>query len=201
MADAVATRPLGPQDDGRRMTLEELKRADVEEGYIYELAQGVLVVAELPSFYHMLIVLAIRDALVEYKRQNPGRVFAVAGGAESGLDLPESVTRRHPDISVYLSPPIALDAQPWDTWIPEFVIEVVSASSRQRDTAEKPRDYLLAGVRLYWIVDPETRSAELLSRRADTWTRTRVEADGTLASGLLPGFELKLPDLFAVLPS
>ena len=41
---ATVTTPLriGPADHGRAMTLEEFLDADVEEGYRYELAQGVL---------------------------------------------------------------------------------------------------------------------------------------------------------------
>ena len=46
---ATVTTPLriGPADRGRTMTLEEFLDADVEEGYRYELARGVLEVNQV----------------------------------------------------------------------------------------------------------------------------------------------------------
>ncbi|MCL2391044.1 MAG: Uma2 family endonuclease [Oscillospiraceae bacterium] len=40
---------------------------------------------------------------------------------------------------------------------PDFVIEVISPSSATRDTVIKLHQYMHAGVREYWIVDPELR--------------------------------------------
>lgn len=200
MADTVAITRLGPQHDGMRMTLREFNEVEFEPGYIFELARGVVVVAELPNVFHMLIVLAIRDALILYRAKHPERIFAVAGGGESGVEMPAMESRRHPDISAYLTPPPTSDAQPWDTWIPEIAVEVVSESSRKRDFDDKPDDYLAAGVKQYWIIDPPRKRATLLTRAADnTWKRADIEAAGTISTGLLPGFSLALSDILAVL--
>lgn len=56
---ATAARPrqrLGPADQGRTLTLRQFLRADFEEGWLYELARGVLVVTEVPNPEHGLIV-------------------------------------------------------------------------------------------------------------------------------------------------
>ena len=42
-------RPLGPEANGILMTPEEFDRADFEEGNRYELINGVLIVAPIPS--------------------------------------------------------------------------------------------------------------------------------------------------------
>jgi hypothetical protein len=42
MATIATPLRIGPADHGRTMTLEEFMEADVEEGYRYELARGVL---------------------------------------------------------------------------------------------------------------------------------------------------------------
>lgn len=197
MADTVALTRLGPQHNGLRMSLDEFREIEFEPGYIYELAKGVVVVAELPSYSHMLVVLAIRNALIQYQFANPARIFAVTGGGESGLEMPTMQSRRHPDVSVYPTPPPTPESQPWETWIPEIAVEVVSATSRERDYDDKPDEYLKAGVRLYWIVDPLTRSATVLTRGADGWKSEKLDESGSLKTGLLPGFSLPLAQVFA----
>ena len=47
---------IGPADNGRVMSLEEFREAEVEEGYRYELARGVLEVSEVPNDPHGKIV-------------------------------------------------------------------------------------------------------------------------------------------------
>ena len=46
---ASLTLRIGPADHGRRMTLEEFREAEEEEGYRYELGRGVLEVTESPE--------------------------------------------------------------------------------------------------------------------------------------------------------
>jgi len=198
MAGAPASVLIGPAHDGTRMSLDEFADADVEPGYIYELEKGVIVVVDVPGVPYMLVRHAIRDALVDYKRKNPERIYAIADGSDAVMRMPEMESERHPDISVYLTPPPVADAQPWEFWIPEIVVEVVTSQSRTRDYKIKPREYLDAGVRLYWIIDPDRRMAVVLTRRADQWREETFDATGRLTTALLPGFELRLDAVFGV---
>jgi Uma2 family endonuclease len=45
---------------------------------------------------------------------------------------------------------------------PDFVIEIISPSTAKYDRVYKLRKYEKAGVREYWIVDPETKSVQVL---------------------------------------
>ena len=56
MATVASPVQIGPADNGRRMTLEEFTEAEVEEGYRYELARGVLEVTEVPNDDHGQVV-------------------------------------------------------------------------------------------------------------------------------------------------
>ena len=47
---------IGLADHGRTMTLEEFREAEELEGYIYELARGVLEVSEVPNDPHGVVV-------------------------------------------------------------------------------------------------------------------------------------------------
>ena len=200
MAETIAISTIGPESHGQRMTLDEFARVEGHPGYIYELEKGVIVVVDVPGIPHLSLVLQVRNALIKYQLADPTRIYAVTGGGESAMRLPEMQSERHPDISVYRSPPSTPDEQPWDEWIPEIAIEIVSNSSADRDYGIKRQEYLAAGVRLYWIIDPRDRTATVLSRRADKWQEQKLDSTSLLKTPLLPGFELRLADVFSVLP-
>jgi Uma2 family endonuclease len=178
------------------MTLDEFARVEGQPGYIYELEKGVIIVVDIPGVPHAFVKQVVRDALVLYRAANPGRICLIADGSDSALRMPEMQSERHPDISVYLTPLPTGEAQPWEFWIPELAIEIVSESSVHRDYHVKPDEYLKAGVRLYWIIDPRDRSATILMRRGDKWREQKLDSAGILKTSLLPGFELSLTAVF-----
>lgn len=200
MAETIAISTIGPQHDGQRMTLDDFARVEGQPGYSYELEKGVIVVVDVPGIPHMALRLAVRNALIAYQLAHPGRIHAVAEPSDSVMRMPGMQSERHPDVPVYLTPPATPDDQPWEDWIPEIVVEVVSASSVERDYVVKRDEYLKAGVMAYWIIDPRDRTAMVLCRRADSWREQRLAGTGSLTNPRLPGFELCLADVFAVLP-
>ncbi|HEY3242395.1 MAG TPA: Uma2 family endonuclease [Phycisphaerae bacterium] len=199
MAEAISTYEIGPEDAGKPMSLDEFARVEGRPGHLYELSRGVIVVVDVPDVYHERVKGVIRDALVLYRVAHPGCINLMAEGSGYALRLPGMQSERHPDWAIYLNPPPVDVPQPWNFWIPEIVIEIVSEGGEERDYVEKREDYLRAGVRLYWIVDPQQRTAMALTRRGDLWQEQRVGEPATLATPLLPGFELRLQDVFAVL--
>ena len=187
---------VGPEDDGKRMSLSLFARAQSVPGYHYELSNGVIQVSDIPSMTHNLTVAEIDELLTVYKIKNREVLRYHAGGDRAKMELWNRESERHPDISVYLSAPPKNIEQPWDRWIPDIAIEVVSSSSAKRDYEEKPDDYLAAGVREYWIIDPIKKSGLFLTRRADGWIENRVGRRGVWTTPLLPKFKLDLAKLF-----
>ncbi len=47
--------------------------------------------------------------------------------------------------------------------IPDLVVEVTSAATARADRMEKLQEYARAGVREYWIVDPDARTVKVYS--------------------------------------
>jgi Uma2 family endonuclease len=178
------------------MSLADFEHAEVQEGYLYELGRGVIVVSDVPKPKHMRVVLAARNQLIAYQFANPGEVYAVASGAECKVLLAQLQSERHPDIALYKTPPPE-DNNPWPIWIPELVVEVVSLSSKVRDYEEKPDEYLGFGVKEYWIIDPEQRKMLALRRFQGSWREKAVSASGKYKTSLLPGFQLDLGKVFA----
>ena len=184
---------LGPADHGRRMTLEEFREADSEEGYRYELARGVLEVVEVPNDPHGQIVFNSQGALHLYHRQCPGLIRRIGGGGEFRVWIPEFVSGRNPDVAVVLmgTPKDHRERRP-----SSLVAEVVSKRGEIRDYQEKREEYWVYGLREYWIIDPATRRVLVLNRQADQWTERIFQGDEEIVSELLPGFAGTVAELW-----
>ncbi len=172
MADIIDVVVLGPEHHGQRMSLEEFARAEVANDGLFELERGVVIHMATPRITHGYAVKIIRDGITLYEYSHPGVIRYVGGGSEAGVCLPGMQSERHPDLSIYLSPPPPGE-QPWEFWSPDWVVEVVSEGGEQRDYRLKAEEYLDAGVKVYWIVDPRDQSVTVLTRRGDTWVSAR----------------------------
>jgi Uma2 family endonuclease len=178
------------------MSLRKFDRAQGMPGYLYELNRGVIEVMDVPHISHGLTIQAARNQFVRFQLEQ-GTVRYIAGGSDCKLLLPGIQSERHPDLAIYLQdPPPGVD-QPWDTWIPALVIEVVSPHQESRDYADKRADYLAAGVLEYWIIDPAAQSMLVLQRRGDVWVEHRVKRTGKYRTYRLPGFEFDLRPVLA----
>jgi Uma2 family endonuclease len=188
---------IGPADNGRRMSLEEFEDAEGQEGYLYELSRGIVTVSDVPKRLQLFILAAIKTLLYGYSATWEGRIQMIAGGSECKLLIDEFDSERHPDISVYLSPPPEQeDKNFWRRWVPELVIEVVSASSRKRDYNEKPAEYLRIGVKEYWIVDPDKRALVAMRRVRGRWVKRTIMPPAVYKTTLLPDLEIAIATIF-----
>jgi Uma2 family endonuclease len=78
--------------------------------------------------------------------------------------------------------------------VPDLVVEVLSPNDLAYRVDEKIEEWLSAGVRVIWIVNPETRSIRI--ERADRSITRLREADTLTCEELLPGFSYPVADLF-----
>jgi len=214
---------IGPADHGRRLKLDEFIEAEFEEGWVYELARGVVEVTEVPGPWHGRIVDRLARMFIHYDEQHPGRInyqrpeirletrrflgrrlefLAVcrvvvnyrAGGGECRKRLPGMVSDRHPDLAIYLDPEPS-GHKVWTKWVPHIVDEVVSPGGEQRDFVDKHEEYLRVGVREYWILDTEHRRMHALVREGDTREETIVPESGIYHTVFLPGLQVRPAEL------
>ena len=78
---------------------------------------------------------------------------------------------------------------------PDLAVEVASPNDLGRELRVKVEEYLRAGVRLVWLVDPETRSIEVV--RADGGVARLYEQDELSGEDVLPDFRCRVAELFA----
>jgi hypothetical protein len=195
----LTKRKIGLRDHGRKMSLRAFEFAEVEEGYIAELARGYLVVSEVANLPHGLRAAFIRKHLDHYDIEYPGSLYAVLTSMECKLPIPGWESERHPDLAVYLAKPKGpKNRTMWRTWIPELVIEVVSEGSRDRDYTEKRDEYWTLGVKEYWIVDVHLEQVLILKRGRSQWTEKTLGRKDTCETKLLPGFQLPCQAIFDV---
>ena len=189
----VRTR-LGPADNGRVMTLDEYSDADVEEGYRYELARGVVEVTNVPNDPHGQVVSNLHGAFHYYKKTHLGVIRRIGGGSEFQLWIPELVSGRNPDLAVAFhgTPKDGRGRRP-----PRLVAEVVSARGAERDYRLKREEYWVHGLLEYWIVDPSLRRVTVLLRRDHSdWVEVVFEGDALIVGDLIPDLEVTVAELW-----
>jgi putative restriction endonuclease len=198
MATQAKSKPvIGPRHHGRKMSLKAFEFAEVQEGYLVELARGYLVVSDEITFAHSMQSAHIRGKLDCYHYANPTSFCLALDPASCKLLIPEWESERHPDIAVYLSKPKGKkDRTMWRTWIPELVIEIASETSRDRDYTGKRDEYWTLGVKEYWIVDAKLKQVLVLRRGRSQWTERTLGPTDTCETKLLPGFKLPVKAVF-----
>jgi len=77
--------------------------------------------------------------------------------------------------------------------VPDVVMEVLSPATRDNDLGPKRTQYLAAGVRELWLVDPAERAVTV----AGAARAHRLTGEQAVTSDLLPGFALRVAELFA----
>jgi Uma2 family endonuclease len=77
-------------------------------------------------------------------------------------------------------------------------VEVVSEGGEDRDYVVKRQEYLAAGIREYWIIDPSLRQLRILIREGDAWAETILTEGQPYHTPYLPGLEVVLEELLGI---
>ena len=107
-------------------------------------------------------------------------------------------TVREPDIAFFSAAKMPLDVRVtgYSEVVPDLVVEVHSPSDSMREVHDKARMWLSYGVRLVWVVHPETRTIDV--HRPEHTVSTLTEDDSLEGADILPGFTCPITDLFTV---
>lgn len=74
--------------------------------------------------------------------------------------------------------------------IPDFVVEILSDSTSERDRGVKFEDYAAHGVREYWIVDPDAERVEQYVLKGARYELIEPTQDGRIVSRVIDGFSM-----------
>ena len=77
---------------------------------------------------------------------------------------------------------------------PDLAVEVVSPSDRRAEVEAKSREWLAAGCRMVWVVDPETTTVAVY--RPDAGVRTLRIPEVLDGGDVVAGLRLPLAEIF-----
>jgi Uma2 family endonuclease len=166
-----------------------------DEGERYEIIDGEAYMMAPPSRIHQEISGNFYYALRDFLKGKPCKVYAAPfsvrlfPAADHGDD-----TVVEPDITV-ICDTAKLDERGCNG-PPDMVIEIVSPSTARYDRTLKFNKYQEAGVREYWIVDPEARDVSTYILKEGEYTEMHYGAAGAAPVRVLPGCTIDLTALF-----
>jgi Uma2 family endonuclease len=184
---------LGPRSAGLLLDPAEFDGARFQDGWRYELINGVLVVSPTPSRQERGPNQSLGRWLEDYQETHP------QGGALDAT-LPEEEiqtkqNRRRLDRAIWAGN----GRDPAEGEAPTIAVEFVSRGkvNQERDYTAKRAEFREIGVQEYWVIDRFSRSMTVyrfISRNKDIELRIAEDYEAPL----LPGFVLSLSRLLAV---
>jgi Uma2 family endonuclease len=179
-------------DGERPLTLEEYERLPHDDGYRHEVVRGLLVREPIPAGEHGWLEVKLGHHLYEFVHaQGLGLVFGTTGY----ILAEDPLTLRGPDLSFVAKSRLGggYPSRRFRASAPDLAVEIVSPSNRESELEEKARQFLDAGTRLVWIVDPIRRVVTVHTPAAKVCLDDGAELEG---GDVLPGFRLPLARLF-----
>ncbi|MXW25854.1 MAG: Uma2 family endonuclease [Dehalococcoidia bacterium] len=183
--------------EAKLLTADDLLRL-YSEGVRGELIRGVLCETMPAGYQHGKIVMRLGLRLGTFVEP---RGLGTLVGSDSGVWLerdPDTV--REPDLAFTSAEKIALEAEiaGYADVVPDLVVEVASPSDSRREVHDKARMWLSHGVRLVWVVHPETHTVDV--HRSGVAVSTLAEDDALDGLDVLPGFSCDVSAVFGPRP-
>jgi Uma2 family endonuclease len=173
------------------LTADELERMPDDDSVQIELDEGELITMPPAGEDHSNIEVETVFRLKGYaKAHDLGRVY----GGDAGFRLSKG-TVRSPDVAFIRKERVkAIRGKGFIQGAPDLAVEIFSASNSLRQLTRKVKQYLAAACHTVWVIHPERR--EVYVYRSDG-TDSELGVDDSLeAPDLLPGFSLKVAELF-----
>ena len=160
-------------------SLPEGERAELIDGQIYFMAP--------PTTNHQRIVSDLHYQIKDYINRNNGECEVFPAPFAVFLNDNEK-NYVEPDISVICDKNKITDKGCQGA--PDWVIEIVSPSTKQMDYYKKLFKYRTAGVREYWVVDPDRKLVTVYNFERDTMEE--YPFGEAVPAGIYEGFSIKV---------
>lgn len=119
-----------------------------------ELIDGVLYEMLAPTTIHQDFGFQIAYRLQEYIKKNMGKCWVAVAPVDVQLNC-DNRTMVEPDVIVVCNRDKIIRRCVYGA--PDFIVEVLSPSTKKKDLTIKLNKYTEAGVKEYWLVDPDAK--------------------------------------------
>lgn len=164
-------------------------------GRLCELVDGTLVEKAM-GFVESLLALELASLLHAFVKRHR---LGIVSGTDGMVRLMPGLVRI-PDIT-YISwerlPGKRVPTTPIPDLAPDLAVEILSKSNTKKEMQRKLGEYFEAGVRLVWMIDLKTRTAQVY--RSVKAVAKLAESQSLDGEDVLPGFTLSLRELFECL--
>ena len=205
MVAETAAQSFLPVVSSSKMTYEEFLRE--YDGQYAEYVDGEIIKNMSVTQRHDFLTNFLMTVLTFYvSTKKLGRVCGEPYQMKMCID--DKIKGREPDIFFVKSENLDRIGEQFFDGAPDLVIEVISPESVMRDTQDKFEEYETAGVKEYWIIDPNRRTANFYGYDENKKYRMLpISADGLFESRIIEGLWIKtdwlwqdeLPNLLDVL--
>lgn len=173
------------------LTIDDLLRLP-DDGNLHELDEGRLVSMPPSAFKSGHVAALVSFFLTLFVREHD---LGVVAGADAGVALrrdPDTI--RAADVTFIRKERVVETGTGYYPGAPDLVGEVLSPSDRYAAVARKVSQYLAAGVRLVWVLDPYSRTAAVHRPGREVLA---LAEDGVLdGDDVVPGFALPLREIW-----
>lgn len=177
----------------RKCTTEDIY--SLPDGQRAELIDGELFMMTPPNRKHQDISMALSHKIKDYILSNNGACAVYAAPFAVFLNEDDH-TYVEPDLSVICDR--SKLTEEGCSGAPDWIIEIVSNSSRQMDYMRKLFKYRSAGVREYWIVDPKKDRITVYNFFAGTTEEYQMQ--DIVPVGLFDGFCIDFAQITEMFP-
>lgn len=171
-------------------TIEDIEA--LPEGVRAELIDGRIYYMASPSWTHQRIIAKLCQTIANYIDGNNGQCQVLP--APFAVFLTDDATNYYePDVSVICD--ISKLDEKGCHGAPDWIIEIVSPSSKPRDYIKKMLKYCTAGVREYWVVDPEKQRVTVYGFEKDAndeYVFGEYTFGDEVPVGIYEGFSIKV---------
>ncbi|MCD7746422.1 MAG: Uma2 family endonuclease [Lachnospiraceae bacterium] len=146
LAEYAVSKRLGEYTLEDYLALPEDQRVELIDGVIYDMAA--------PTLIHQAIGDRLQSSFNDYIRKKRGSCMAFTSPVDVQLDCDDK-TIVQPDVLIICDPSKLRRERVYGA--PDLVVEVLSPGSSKKDRVLKLTKYKKAGVREYWIIDPDRK--------------------------------------------
>ena len=148
-----------------------------------ELIDGVIYDMSAPTFTHQDFAFELAVFLRNYIKDKKGKCKTYVSPIDVQLDRDDK-TMVQPDVIVVCDRDKIMNRCLYGA--PDFVVEILSPSTSKKDSTIKLKKYKHAGVREYWMVDPDKKKVVVYD-----WNKSDIPAvfgfDAKVSVGIFDG--------------